>query len=47
MKKIFNLALILGTITLISCEKENKNDDPINFEKEYTELYAIGGAVNK
>lgn len=47
MKKIFNLALILGTITFISCEKENKNDDPINFEKEYTELYAIGGAVNK
>ena len=47
MKKIFNLALILGTITLISCEKENKNDDPINFEKEYTELFAIGGAVNK
>lgn len=48
MKKITFLALLLGVATmLVSCKKDNKGNKQIEFEKEYTELYALGGAVGK
>lgn len=47
MKKIAIIALLLGTTMFVSCKKdEKKGNDPIDFEKEYTELYALGTAAN-
>lgn len=47
MRKITLFALFVGAAVLVSCQKDKKNDEPIEIEKEYTELYALGGAVNK
>jgi hypothetical protein len=47
MKKILLSALLIGAAALVSCKKDKPNNNTIDFEKEYTELYALGGAVNK
>lgn len=48
MKKATFMALILGAATLVSCNKDDKgNENIIDFEKEFTELYALGASVNK
>lgn len=48
MKKSLLFALMIGALALSSCNKDDKKgNDPIDFEKEYTELYALGGSVNK
>ena len=46
MKRTFFYALMIGA-ALVSCKKDDKKDNTIDFEKEFTELYALGGAVNK
>lgn len=47
MRKILLSTLLIGVAALVSCKKDKPKDDIIDFEKEYTELYALGGAVNK
>ena len=50
MKKTALFAFICGTLSIVSCNKPEDNkkpEGPIDIEKEYTELYALGGAVNK
>ena len=50
MKKTALFAIICGTLSIVSCNKPEDNKKPvgpIEIEKEYTELYALGGAVNK
>lgn len=47
MKKATLFALLVGAATIVSCKKDDVRKDPIDIEKEYTELYALGGAVNK
>ncbi len=47
MKTVKTLALSLCALSLLACNKNKNPEGPIDFEKEYTELYALGGAVNK
>ena len=48
MKKTAFLAILCGALAIVSCKKPDDNkQDPIDIEKEYTELYALGASVNK
>lgn len=47
MKKTALLAIFFGALAIVSCKKPENNNDPIDVEKEYTELYALGASVNK
>ena len=47
MKKVALLALLCGVVAFVSCKKDPKGGNEIDFEKEFTELYALGGSVNK
>ena len=48
MKKTAFLAILCGALAIVSCKKpDDNNQDPIDIEKEYTELYALGASVNK
>lgn len=48
MKKTALLAILCGALAIVSCKKpDDNNQDPIDIEKEYTELYALGASVNK
>ena len=48
MKKTALLAILCGALAIVSCKKPDDNkQDPIDIEKEYTELYALGASVNK
>ena len=48
MKKTAFLAILCGALAIVSCKKpDDNNQDPIDIEKEYTELYALGAYVNK
>lgn len=48
MKKTALLAIFFGALAIVSCKKPDDNkQDPIDIEKEYTELYALGASVNK
>ena len=49
MKKITLLAILCGSLAMISCngsKNDGPDNGPIDLEKEYTELYALGGALN-
>ena len=40
MKKTAFLAILCGALAIVSCKKPDDNkQDPIDIEKEYTELY--------
>ena len=50
MKQKTLSALFMGVLALASCKKPNVdpvNPGPIDIEKEYTELYALGASVGK
>ena len=48
MKKTAFLAILCGALAIVSCKKPDDNkQDPIDIEKEYNELYALGASVNK
>lgn len=50
MKKNSLLTLLFGVLAVFACGKQEKGTDkpgPIDIEKEYTELYALGASVNK
>ena len=48
MKKTAFMAILCGALAIVSCKKPDDNkQDPIDIEKEYTELYALGASVNK
>lgn len=50
MKQKTLSALLMGVLALASCNKPNVdpvNPGPIDIEKEYTELYALGASVGK
>lgn len=48
MKKTAFLAILCGALAIVSCKKPDDNkQNPIDIEKEYTELYALGASVNK
>ena len=49
MKKTAFLAILCGALAIVSCKKADDKpvDKPIDIEKEYTELYALGASVNK
>ena len=49
MKKITLLAILCGSLAMVSCngsKNDGPDNGPIDLEKEYTELYALGGALN-
>ena len=49
MKKTAFMAILCGALAIVSCKKADDKpvDKPIDIEKEYTELYALGASVNK
>ncbi|MGM9734841.1 MAG: SusF/SusE family outer membrane protein [Candidatus Cryptobacteroides sp.] len=47
MKKSTFIAMLIGAAALVSCNKEENKENIIDFEKEFTELYALGASVNK
>lgn len=49
MKQTAFLAILCGALAIVSCKKadDKPEDKPIDIEKEYTELYALGASVNK
>lgn len=46
MKKIAFIALAIVAALSVSCKKDTKGNDPIDFEEEYTECYALGASAN-
>lgn len=47
MKKTAFWAILFGALAIVSCKPIDDEQDPIDLEKEYTELYALGASVNK
>lgn len=48
MKKTAFWAILFGALAIVSCNKPiDDRQDPIDLEKEYTELYTLGASVNK
>ena len=40
-------AILFGALAIVSCKPIDDEQNPIDLEKEYTELYALGASVNK